>query len=110
MNADVKRKWMEALRSGAYRQARTMLHHKAPSGDYFCCLGVLCDLAIKAGVSVTVGGPDERVFYNENSIFPPGVVMEWAGRPNPDQFETLARLNDEGQSFAWIADYIEDNL
>ena len=42
MNADLKRKWLAALRSGKYQQAKAALHRQ---GDGFCCLGVLCDVS-----------------------------------------------------------------
>lgn len=37
MNKDIKKKWVEALRSGDYKQTRLRLQDK---GGY-CCLGVL---------------------------------------------------------------------
>jgi hypothetical protein len=40
MDAELKRKWVEALRSGKYEQASGKLR----VGNKFCCLGVLCDL------------------------------------------------------------------
>ena len=45
MNANAK-KWVRALRSGKYKQGREWLR----AGDTFCCLGVACELAIKAKV------------------------------------------------------------
>ena len=38
---DVKTKWLDALRSGKYKQGRGIL--RRPDGS-FCCLGVLCDI------------------------------------------------------------------
>lgn len=37
----VKRKWLQDLRSGEYKQARGLLMRSTGNGDYFCCLGVL---------------------------------------------------------------------
>lgn len=42
MNADIKSKWLEALRSGKYRQGRRRLRTE---DGYYCGLGVLCDIA-----------------------------------------------------------------
>jgi hypothetical protein len=39
--ADIKAKWLEALRSGRYKQGRTYLRN---ADNEFCCLGVLCDI------------------------------------------------------------------
>lgn len=45
MNPDVKAKWIAALRSGNYKQAkhRLRIEHTDGSASY-CCLGVLCEL------------------------------------------------------------------
>ena len=40
MNAEIKARWIEALRSGKYQQGIGYLRSK---NDRFCCLGVLCD-------------------------------------------------------------------
>lgn len=40
MNTQIKKRWLEALRSGDYKKGRGSLH----SVGEFCCLGVLCDL------------------------------------------------------------------
>ena len=40
MKKRVKKLWVEALRSGGYKQGRKRLRY----GDTYCCLGVLCDL------------------------------------------------------------------
>jgi hypothetical protein len=42
MDPKVKRDWIDALRSGKYKQTRSKLCNK----DGFCCLGVLADVAI----------------------------------------------------------------
>lgn len=48
MNSNAK-KWVEALRSGKYKQGKYALHRKGSwfQKDRFCCLGVACDLAVK---------------------------------------------------------------
>jgi len=40
MNPRIKQRWLDALRSGEYKQ--TMENLQDMNG--FCCLGVLCDL------------------------------------------------------------------
>lgn len=45
-----RRLWVKALRSGEYKQGYGYLHYKRGGKDKFCCLGVLCDLAVKNGV------------------------------------------------------------
>ncbi len=129
MRQEVKEKWLAALRSGNYTQAQGRLR----VGDSFCCLGVLCDLAIADGVAIRWG---EEVAWGEGIVpivpreYPegedllnlsvlPDIVIEWAGLPeytgNPDlRYEyqdenrvALAVLNDNGFTFEQIADLIE---
>ena len=42
MNKQVKRLWLDALKSRKYPQGKGRLKR----GDSFCCLGVLCELSI----------------------------------------------------------------
>ena len=101
MNADVKQKWVAALRSGQYKQGRGRLRQE----DKYCCLGVLCDLSpIGTWESVESG-----IVYFGADVLTPNAVDEWACLYG-SQIATLATLNDEGKSFSEIADYIEANL
>ena len=118
----VKVSWLEALRSGEYEQGRDYLNH---DGN-FCCLGVLCDLAVKAGVKVEVTG-ESYFHYDEQSGTPPQSVYNWAfptlaepeggwGEWEPrlpvksEDGPYLTALNDAGRSFAELADIIEEHL
>jgi len=116
MDSDIKAQWLQALRSGEYEQTSGALEH----GGKFCCLGVLCDLAVKAGVTERSQEADGPVVYGtadgedtSAGILPDG-VKEWSGLPqrNPifiedGNVESLAAKNDMGYSFAQIADLIE---
>lgn len=49
MDGQLKTRWVEALRSGKYRQGREALRTRVVEegqikGYVYCCLGVLCDL------------------------------------------------------------------
>lgn len=115
MNEDVKHQWVSALRSGGYKQAQDGLK----GGGRFCCLGVLCDLAVKAGVAE--GWRDDLVVHrsigyseiwdgNESSAsLPTRKVLDWAGLGRDDSLR-LAGLNDSGWSFERIANLIEEDL
>lgn len=48
MNPEVKTRWVDRLRSGEYKQGRDVLHRA--SRNTYCCLGVLCDIALEEGV------------------------------------------------------------
>jgi hypothetical protein len=113
MNDNAKT-WVEALRSGEYTQT----HGALRKGDSFCCLGVACDLAVKAGVI-----PESREYartsdvheYDGSTGILPGAVTKWMGLQtnagaflDSDKGETcLSELNDWGESFEQIADTIE---
>lgn len=118
MNPEVKAKWLEALRSGEYKQGTGHLNR----GRRYCCLGVLCEVAIQEGLnlSVTREGPRENVtaFYNNSAGLLPEAVVEWAGltMTNPEFFTddqeswSLASKNDSGATFEEIANLIEEHL
>lgn len=83
LRPEVREKWVSALRSGEYPQTTGRLHDE----DGYCCLGVLCEVAIKEGVSIAKGPRyDGRVFYDDKEDLPPHSVAEWAttgGDPDP---------------------------
>jgi hypothetical protein len=115
MNQSVKRRWVEALRSGEYTQGFNVLRNP---DDTLCCLGVLCELAVKDGIiAEPVLQGDEYMYGREQAAAsPPSIVSAWAGVIN-DFYEVhdgsgferqLASLNDSGEfTFEMIADLIE---
>lgn len=107
LRSDIKKSWLKALRSGNYEQCRKRLRHD----DAYCCLGVLCDLRNADAWTKTSGG---TWLYN----FPTGVRNEET-IPFEELFEmtldsdartALIDMNDDGKSFAEIADWIEAKL
>lgn len=105
MSADLKNRWVEALRSGKYKQAQ---HSMRTGQNEFCCLGVLCDIVDPEG---WVGGPDEDgeyVHYLSDAAFPLDPRKDFGLLVA--QAQHLAEANDGGDSFAEIADWIEANL
>jgi hypothetical protein len=92
MDQKIKKKWIEALRSGEYEQTHGQLSHD----NKFCCLGVL----------MCVQGIHN---FRPHALLPPRELL--CGL-NIDDVETLTALND-GQNlhgrhtFKQIADYLE---
>lgn len=114
MDAKIKDQWCKSLRSGEYKQCALQL--KTETG--FCCLGVLTDLAVKAGVTSW-----QEVHATIPSIHEmlPNTVAVWAGIPIDDYSsqpttnlsvagDSLSGLNDQGRPFTQIADLIEEHL
>ena len=128
MNAEVKEKWLKALRSGEYKQTRACLKNN----EGFCCLGVLCDLYSKEfnvpweveyeEVPHSLLVPYFYILKSDSTL--PDAVVQWAGvgdenpRVFPEKYAEkeqnafyLSKLNDVEQlDFNEIADIIEDEL
>lgn len=111
LNADVMRLWVDALRSGEYEQTTGVLTRVDDNGERsHCCLGVLTELAIENGVDIPTKVEDGCVIYGEDWFgMTPTEVQEWASfhstLPNGMHLPTL---NDQGATFAEIADLIEE--
>jgi hypothetical protein len=116
--------WVRALRSGKFRQTRGKLGKRGA----YCCLGVACELAVKAGVvfrTVENGGSDGIIYGYGLTSFPnarnetqvlPDEVRSWLGLTETTgdyldangQHEDLTKLNDEKKfNFKQIAAIVE---
>lgn len=100
MNEKIKAKWIDALLSGEYKQGTNVLAN-ANTNEY-CCLGVLCELAVKEGIverknvrytlpdndtrinAISYGSVHPRYDVTNNVTFLPPEVMEWAEITSPD--------------------------
>lgn len=99
MKKEIAEKWVEALRSGKYKQTKGKL--RTPKG--YCCLGVLCDIS---GISKWELGNEitGEYRYDRSRNFLPMSVKE---RTGINIQQDLVLMNDNGKSFDVIADYIE---
>lgn len=110
MNKEIAMKWAEALESGKYKQG---MYSLKTSSNYFCCLGVLCD------ISGLGKWDDTNAFRTDNesaSKVLPKNVKNWAGMSfkNGDYkgqsgfFCSLSRYNDGNPqtTFTEIASFI----
>ena len=116
MNQEIKKAWVAALRSGDYQQGVGLLHYKKDGQDKYCCLGVLCELAVGGGV-IPAGqlNADGQYQYNNSLYMPSSIVLDWAGLQSDDVIihqinDTLANHNDAGRTFLEIATAIEEQL
>lgn len=118
MNPEIKQLWLEALRSGEYRQGRGYLRRlNDDRSEGYCCLGVLCDIYAKT----TKNGTWDTVYRygttfavnvdSPESTDLPKSVQNWSGLTGDGVRGRLARMNDDGDhTFGDIADWIEENL
>lgn len=93
MDTNLKTKWVEALRSGEYKQGRFLLYNEIENA--YCCLGVLCKV--------------------HEPKFTPGVEIAYTAINGLGVNESLQNdfmiMNDTlVKSFSEIATYIERNL
>lgn len=113
MNQEIKQKWIDALRSGDYKQTNGRLRQD----DKFCCLGVLCNILFPNYWRFTQSGwthgaceyvlPSEVIEAAELSDNNPTIT----GYSMPDEDDSsLAWYNDAGMTFEQIAEMIEKNL
>lgn len=124
----VAQKWVEALRSGKYKQTKRVLTSTNAKGKVVghCCLGVLCTLAVQAGV-IPPAKPKKLETYGERArychsygrdveVLPPK-VRKWVGMKtssgdwpvNSYTIDSLTAKNDNGASFKKIANMITEN-
>ena len=104
MDPELKQKWIDALRSGKYQQARSQLR----SGEGFCCLGVLCDIT-----NTEISAVGSECIENGKIVgYEPIRKMLGISHDGSDApMRYLWNLNDDKKwSFEQIADYIEGNL
>ena len=114
MDAKLKALWLEALRSGNYKQTSNELF----DGEGYCCLGVLCDVMLENGLtpggvairktkdSITAGGSQTDLPYRvQVRIGLPPEVHSGAIRRNDGTDKDL--FPDTPQTFAEIADWLQ---
>jgi hypothetical protein len=106
------RKWIKALRSEQYCQTTHALHNDG----CFCCLGVACQVLAKGawqGEEFIMADGSEFAF----SVLPHGLAAELCLHSTNGHFHNeeggsycLSEANDNGYSFAQIADILEAGL
>lgn len=129
LRKSVRRRWVEALRSGEYPQATGVLAEV--DGDRvvgYCCLGVLCELAKDEVPFDTVAvrthavnvGDGRSIYveartYNGAATMPPREVAEWAGSEQPRYEEWRVRRPETenglvGAAHPWLANENDSGL
>jgi hypothetical protein len=106
MNLEYKQKWLEKLRNGQYKQGRKRLCHN----DKHCCLGVLCNVVPEAKFEVFDSWLMLRYKTETHRHMSLPLTMLDDIQLSAFSTATLMRMNDDGKSFAEIADWIEANL
>lgn len=115
-NKELVKQWVEALRSGKYRQTTSRLRKKLENGYGHCCLGVLCEVIKPLIPELDLLSLEENL---ENGAYPSYTALKhlltnYLGHQPisvqmPDnRLCAVYTLNDELQmSFNEIADLLE---
>lgn len=93
-----KKDWVNALRSGKYKQGYRFLKCGIVGETYHCCLGVACEIV---GDEIPTGA----TWIPDNAYDVPEILHE-----KNDITESLAGLNDAGVPFEVIAGVINEWL
>ena len=102
MNKEIKPKWLDALRSGKYKQS---IHKLRNPSNGFCCIGVLCDVVAPDRWHKV----DDNYLHDGCKAYASTVVYNATDLTN-EVVEKLVHMNDrERRTFAEIADWIEEN-
>jgi len=100
MKQEILKEWIDALRSGDYQQGEGQLcAYDEDEDEFFCCLGVLCEIAARHGVPVnkTISHNDGNpvVLYDDKKDFLPEVVRVWAGLDHENPSISYDHDNEE---------------
>lgn len=127
MKKEIAKKWVRALRSKKYRQARGVLKTKTKSGSVsHCCLGVLCELYqqerkkakkpemvvddFPAGNSGLEVRRSNRIFeFDGSNTVLPDAVQAWAGMyDDAGCFRGDFRLETRNKFYSGLAEMNDD--
>lgn len=86
LNKSDKKKWVEALRSGKYKQGQGYLYNEG----LHCCLGVACEIGL--------------IKYSG------AICLSTEAIPGDIQGKLITFNDKKNRSFNWIAGYIERYL
>ncbi len=85
LNKRFKQRWLKALRSGNYEQAKETLVELGPVGPVaYCCLGVACSLSAKRHITYDEGGLDPD--YWDGMVLPDSVMYAYGFESDVGKF------------------------
>jgi hypothetical protein len=123
MNKEIKDEWVNALRSGEYKQGKNYLRTDNGEGDRYCCLGVLGNECLDGKwepYRIESDDNESRFIWIYSYLCHGGSEREARMLPEcltsdldikvVDWMDILSDMNDNGKTFDDIADWIEENL
>lgn len=114
MNTELIQEWVDALRSGDYKQTSGVLGRERDGERSYCCLGVLCQVAVGHDI---IAEPDvhgrELQYANFASTMPPPEVRQALAEGGEDRFywevNTPEELLQEEDSYSDVIDLTDLN-
>lgn len=112
MDQDIKNRWVNALRSGEYQQTKNWLVRE----NGYCCLGVLCEIAVQDGVVIEEAGGYTSVEDNDDRSYEdlPKAVQHWAGLDSENPLSDVEFAGPDSeyratrQKFAYLSELNDD--
>ena len=105
-------KWLIALRSGVYSQGREMLYNKEE--DSYCCIGVaghICQISKRSMNEKGIFAGEHFKLSTLKKYIKLGLPVELTANNNVDSLtNALASMNDDGNTFEEIADWVIENV
>ena len=124
MDRKLKQRWLDALRSGRYRQTDSSL--KTQFGriaePHYCCLGVLIEIEapeefVRDGSGLATLRWELPANADDPNVDDDLRSTSYLNRKLMERFDiseadmlAAAEMNDNGESFEQIADWIEENV
>ena len=118
MKLGIKRRYLNALRSGVYAQGTHALCEEKPDGSCcFCILGVLANLFQESHPDEVCWGRGSSNLLGNRTLSISGSqaglsarIRTWAGLSQASH-STLMVMNDTGhKKFKWMANWIQENV
>lgn len=112
-NRENIRLWVEALRSGRYKQGRQTLRQKKDNVIRYCCLGVACNVYKRVtgrGKWITTDVSGTHSFHGQMGVLP-GSVADWLGLDdvNPNLLGDI-KASSANDTYNWTFEAIADAI
>jgi hypothetical protein len=106
---ELRREWLDALRSGNYQQCQRQLRHN----DGYCCLGVLCDISEMGSWKNPDNDKEFEFAYADGlteSAILPKPIRELVGISDTLQHSLICKNDNNEADFNTIANFLEKHF
>ena len=107
MKSEIKQKWLDALRSGKYKQSYGYLYNPNKEGIYpvgYCCFGVLCEVT-----NIEKDDKNEAYIFDGMKMYS-RVPTGFCDLNQLDICDLMSMNDSRNHNFKSIANFIEVNI